>query len=125
MGNHIGSYSELGLALFGKNGKTIIDIFITISQIGFCIAYLLFIGNQVDKVVCYESNFATCDKKSLYIGVTAILLIPICWMKTLKGISYISFAANLSIIFGRKTYPKLSNLLCSNCDICVQRKNNE
>jgi proton-coupled amino acid transporter len=45
LGSHIESYSDLGLAIFGKWGKFFIDLCITISQIGFCIAYLLFIGN--------------------------------------------------------------------------------
>lgn len=29
----------------------------------------------------------------------ALILIPICWLKTFKGIAYISFFANLSIMF--------------------------
>lgn len=48
LGNHITSYSELGFAVFGHKGKAFIDFCILISQFGFCIAYLIFIGNQVD-----------------------------------------------------------------------------
>jgi proton-coupled amino acid transporter len=45
VGAHISSYSELGLAVLGANGQAFIDLCITISQFGFCIAYLIFIGN--------------------------------------------------------------------------------
>jgi len=48
IGNHITSYSELGMAIFGEKGKRFIDFCITVSQFGFCIAYLIFIGNQMD-----------------------------------------------------------------------------
>ena len=44
-GSHVTSYSDLGLAVFGQQGKTFVDFCITTSQFGFCIAYLIFIGN--------------------------------------------------------------------------------
>ena len=56
IGDHITSYSELGFAVYGKKGKLMVDLFIFISQIGFCIAYLLFIGTQLDQVVCIETS---------------------------------------------------------------------
>ena len=45
VGNHITSYSELGYAVFGPNGKAFVDFNMVVSQFGFCIAYLIFIGN--------------------------------------------------------------------------------
>ena len=47
-GKYITSYSEMGFAVYGPRGKAFVDLCITISQIGFCIAYLLFIGHQMD-----------------------------------------------------------------------------
>lgn len=47
-GKFITSYSEMGFAVYGARGKAFVDLCITISQIGFCIAYLLFIGHQMD-----------------------------------------------------------------------------
>ena len=40
----INSYSELGLYALGDGGKRFVDICIMVSQIGFVISYLLFIG---------------------------------------------------------------------------------
>ena len=44
----ISSYSELGEKALGDGGKRFVDICILVSQIGFCISYLLFIGKQMD-----------------------------------------------------------------------------
>jgi proton-coupled amino acid transporter len=40
-----------------------------------------------------------CQLKNLYIAFGVLVLIPICWLKTFKGIAYISFFANISILF--------------------------
>jgi len=70
-----------------------------VSQFGFCIAYLIFIGNQLDQVICLETQQDYCDYKNTYIIVSCIILVPICWLKTFSFISYISLFANISIIF--------------------------
>ena len=44
LGPHVTSYSEFGFAVYGKVGKAFVDFNITISQFGFCIGYLIFIG---------------------------------------------------------------------------------
>jgi solute carrier family 36 (proton-coupled amino acid transporter) len=42
------SYSELGQKVLGPSGKSFVDFNIVVSQIGFAIAYLIFIGGQMD-----------------------------------------------------------------------------
>ena len=46
--NEIISYSELGEAVFGLEGKKYVNGCIIIAQIGYCVAYFLFIGKQID-----------------------------------------------------------------------------
>lgn len=99
VGRKITSYSELGLAVLGKRGKAFVDFCMTVSQIGFCIAYLIFVGKQLDQVICLETKQDICGNKNLYITLSTLLLIPICWLRTFKFISYISLFANISIIF--------------------------
>ncbi len=41
----INSYSDLGELALGKRWRFLIDIFMIVSQLGFSIAYLLFIGS--------------------------------------------------------------------------------
>lgn len=117
-GSHIESYSELGLTVFGPWGKAFVDACIFISQLGFCIAYLLFVGNQIDQVICAESKLEFCQRKNLYIAFGAFILVPICWLKTFKGIAYISFFANISIMFARKFF--LTSSACNN-ELCVRQ----
>jgi len=38
------SYSDLGELALGNNGRILVDIFMVFSQVGFGIAYLLFVG---------------------------------------------------------------------------------
>ena len=51
------NYSDLGQAILGSRGKSFVDFCIMTSQLGFVIAYLLFIGNQMDQVICYETLY--------------------------------------------------------------------
>lgn len=69
------------------------------SQFGFCIAYLIFIGKQLDQVICLETQESICNNQSTYIMVGAFIVMPICWLKTFKYIAYVSFFSNISIIF--------------------------
>ena len=99
VGDHITSYSELGQAVLGAKGKAFIDFCITVSQMGFCIAYLIFIGNQLDQVICIETQQDFCGNKNTYILASALILVPICWLKTFSFMSYIALFSNISIIF--------------------------
>ena len=45
MSVRIRSYSELGMAVLGAFGKKVVDICMVVSQLGFAIAYLIFIGS--------------------------------------------------------------------------------
>lgn len=44
----IANYSELGQAVLGDRGRKFVDLCIIASQAGFAIAYLIFIGQQMD-----------------------------------------------------------------------------
>ena len=50
-------------------------------------------------MICIETQQDYCNYKNTYIMVSAFLLVPICWLKGLKYISYVSMFANASIIF--------------------------
>jgi amino acid permease len=38
--------------------------------------------------------------KNIYISLGVLVLIPVCWLRTFKYISYISLFSNFSIMFG-------------------------
>ena len=56
LGDHITSYSELGYAVWGKTGRLMVNIVVASAQFGFCIAYFLFSGSQLEQVVCLETQ---------------------------------------------------------------------
>ena len=98
----IGNYSELGQAILGDSGKKFVDFCILASQSGFAIAYLIFIGQQMDQVICFETLYEQCNIKGLYIFIAAFILIPICWLRSFKPLAYVSMASNIFLIFARK-----------------------
>eukprot|EP00347_Sterkiella_histriomuscorum_P020215 403338649 len=100
-GSKYETYSDLGHVIFGRLGKLVVEFCLISSQLGCGVAYLLFIGKQVDQVICQASDF--CNKKQLYIAIAAMILMPLCWLKTFKKVSYISGFANVSIVFALTT----------------------
>ena len=53
----------------------------------------------MDQLICIETQQDYCGFKNTYIFLSALILVPICWLKTFKFIAYISLFANISIIF--------------------------
>lgn len=104
----INSYSELSEAVLGPRWKVLVDGFMIVSQLGFAIAYLIFVGKQFDQVFCYEDTF--CGYKSLYISLSAVVLIPICWLKSMKMLAYFSIASNICLFFSRKLLSTFFNI---------------
>jgi amino acid permease len=96
------TYSDLAYLTHGRLGKAIVDFSLYTSQVGCCIAYLLFVGKQFEQVICYESDETFCGKKSDYIMIGALILVPVCCLRTFRFISYLSGFANMSIVFASK-----------------------
>ena len=95
----MGNYSELGMAVLGDRGRKFVDFCILLSQSGFAIAYLIFIGKQMDQVICFETLYEQCNIGGLYIFIAAFILIPICWLRSFKYLAYVSMASNIFLVF--------------------------
>lgn len=107
----IRSYSDLGSKVLGSKGKLLLDVCMMIAQLGFAIAYLIFIGSQLDQVVCFETELEFCDKKPMYILFAAVILTPICWLRDLKYLSYVSICTTIFLMVSRKCL-YLTDLQC-------------
>lgn len=94
------TYSDLALMSHGPLGKLVVDLCLYTSQIGCCVAYLLYVGKQFDQVICFETD--NCGNKNDYIMLGALLLIPVCCLRSFKFIGYLSGFANMSIVFASK-----------------------
>lgn len=83
------SYGDLGELAFGNWGRQFVDVMILISQSGCCVAYLIFIGQNV-------SSIATGDtaRYSFYIAALFPLQVLLAWIRSLAGLAPFSFFAD-------------------------------
>ena len=109
----VNSYSDLGWVSYGSAGRLAVNVCILLTQTGIIIIFVLFIGNlfiivltivgeQIDEVICNESNGDYCGHKNLFIWLTVLVLIPLCWIRNLSYLAYVSLFALFSTFLGRK-----------------------
>lgn len=60
----ISTYGELGYQVLGSPGQILSDVLIVIAQGGFCVAYLIFIGQNLSSL-----STGGIEKKNLFIGI--------------------------------------------------------
>ena len=84
---------------YGPRGASFVNVNIILSQVGFCIAYLLFIGEQLEQVICVETSGSFCSMKALYIFLAFFVVLPIVWLPSVRHLAYPALLANISIFF--------------------------
>lgn len=91
------------LRRWSKVGRMIVNIFLVMTQMGFCCVYLVFIAKNVKQVI---DNFHPDSlPEFVYIVLTTVLIIPYTFVKDLKKLAPFSTFANvlnfvgLAIIF--------------------------
>ncbi|GLJ40128.1 hypothetical protein SUGI_0822140 [Cryptomeria japonica] len=47
----MGSFGDVAFTISGSNGKLMVDFMIVLSQAGFCVSYLIFIGNSLSSIL--------------------------------------------------------------------------
>ncbi|CAI0471344.1 unnamed protein product [Linum tenue] len=60
----INSFGDLGFAVCGPVGRLVVDIMIVLSQAGFCVGYVIFIGNTLDNLCDSYSSAAAATPSS-------------------------------------------------------------
>ncbi|XP_009780247.1 amino acid transporter AVT3B-like [Nicotiana tabacum] len=68
----ISSFGDLGFVVCGPIGRFAVDVMIVLAQVGFCIGYLIFIGNTLSHLLSLSKGFGIgiplfSSTKSLYI----------------------------------------------------------
>lgn len=86
------SFSALGYYAMGNRGMQVVNICLVISQTGFSTAYLIFIGENIEKSLQFP-KYAT-------IMICACALLPLVWMKSLKRLALASLVADIAIMVG-------------------------
>jgi proton-coupled amino acid transporter len=92
-GKTVYAYGDIATILLGPLGRTIVDICIAVSQVGFCIAYLLFIANSCEDVFGWHRTF------TIWLCVPSLLVLSL--IRDLKLLAAASFSALVSNLLGQ------------------------
>ncbi|ESQ45983.1 hypothetical protein EUTSA_v10000183mg [Eutrema salsugineum] len=96
---NIGSFGDLGFAACGPLGRFLVDILIILSQAGFCVGYLIFIGttlaNLFNPAVNLRHLMMSSSPKSLYIWGCFPFQLGLNSIKTLTHLAPLSIFADV------------------------------
>lgn len=114
-GHTINGMGDIGHAAFGVLGRVAVDVSIILAQLGFCTAYCVFVGENVQAVI-FESyggkpgrrgEGAPCnlpgllgEERLVFILILAImpLLIPFTWIRRIKYFTWSNIVATVLVI---------------------------
>mmetsp|Transcript_16242 Transcript_16242/g.41148 ORF Transcript_16242/g.41148 Transcript_16242/m.41148 type:complete len:379 (-) Transcript_16242:106-1242(-) len=97
MPEHSATYGEIAKYAMGKAGTYLVNVFVTISQLGFCCAYLIFIANNISALI---HNGDVCDDRWMFILGLLVVMIPLVLLRTLKFLGVLSIIGNVCIFSG-------------------------
>lgn len=80
------TFESIGYILYGKWGRTIVDVSLLSSQVGFCVVYVIFLGDSLHTIIPSIS-------KLLWMFIIIPILILECWVRELKYLAPLSFTA--------------------------------
>lgn len=85
--------SDLAVACYGDKVKLPMDFFILAVQFSFLFAYNIFLGDQLDQILCKIFMVAECGNSTMYKVLINIALLPLLFQKSLKNIAIFSMFA--------------------------------
>ncbi|KAF8113282.1 hypothetical protein N665_0052s0005 [Sinapis alba] len=94
---NIGSFGDLGFAVCGPLGRFLVDILIILSQAGFCVGYLIFIGTTLANLFNPTTTLTlrNVSPKSLYIWGSFPFQLGLNSIKTLTHLAPLSIFADV------------------------------
>ncbi len=75
-----------------------VEICIICGQLSTCTTYLKYFGEQINEVICSQSNGLNCDNKNMCIFIGVMFLIMLTGVRNYKQLSLISMIANIAVI---------------------------
>ncbi|KAH7306337.1 hypothetical protein KP509_22G007200 [Ceratopteris richardii] len=88
--NNILTYGDLGSHAYGHIGQTLVDVMVLISQIGCCVAYLIFIGQNLSSIFMNNTGM-----QSLFICIILPMQILLAFVRSLSGLAPFSILADI------------------------------
>ncbi|XP_062608737.1 neutral amino acid uniporter 4-like isoform X1 [Saccostrea cucullata] len=82
------------LRRFQNAGRVVINVFLIVTQLGFCCVYIVFVAQNFRQVIL-SSNKANLHLDMIIMGIELIVIIVYCTtIQSLHGLSYFSLIAN-------------------------------
>jgi proton-coupled amino acid transporter len=94
------SFGELGELIYGSKFKTIILFSIAVSQMGFCAAYFIFVGQNLRDLLMLSTNCKFILPDWVFILFQILIQIPLSWVRKLKRFGISSLVADVFILLG-------------------------
>ena len=94
----ITKYSELGEIFFGSKGKYLVEFFIILMRIGFCVCYVLFFTYFLKNLACYYGDSQICERKLFALLLVALIIIPLSIFKKFGIFPIFCLIANILMI---------------------------
>jgi len=85
------------LRMFQNVARNVINVFLCITQLGFCCVYFVYISQNIKLV--FDHHFTEIDQK-VYMTATLIPILALCSIRNLKRLAPISMLANMLQMVG-------------------------
>jgi len=82
------------LARYGVFARKVINLFVCITQFGFCCVYIVFAATNFEQVISHYLPNLDFDIR-VYMAILTVPIILLCWIRKLKYLSPVSLLANM------------------------------
>lgn len=95
-----GGYGEIGQAISGRAFRNVILLSVTISQIGFVCAGMIFTAENIYTFLEAVSRGPTAASINLLIGFQVITLVPMAFIRNISKLGFAALLADVFILIG-------------------------
>ncbi|KAK9712934.1 hypothetical protein K7432_006824 [Basidiobolus ranarum] len=95
-----GEFGEIGGILYGRAVRILVRTSITVSQLGFCCAYFIFVAQNLYDLTHTLSGCKVDIPVKYFIFMQLAVYVPFAMVRKIKAFSYGSLIANIFILFG-------------------------
>ncbi|CAI5537375.1 unnamed protein product [Closterium sp. Naga37s-1] len=92
----INTYGDLGYHACGQVGQRAVDVLVLVSQGGCCVAYLIFVGDNLASIVPACPTLPGTSVKTTLILLLSPLQILLAWVRSLTGLAPFSIFADVA-----------------------------
>ncbi|KAI8923811.1 transmembrane amino acid transporter protein-domain-containing protein [Entophlyctis helioformis] len=94
------SFGDIGNHLYGPRMRELVLGSIAISQMGFCCAYFIFVGQNLRDLLMIVSGCHWILPDWFFILLQLVLYIPLAWVRRIKNFGITSLIADVFILLG-------------------------